>query len=183
MTVLIIAVFVGSCAKPPTEEMLRAEKSLESARMRGADLYAADEVETAEAKFELAKKLVASRLYDEARAVAAEVEGMAHQAVTLAGMRKEELKVEVDQMIDDLREELGELRLQTEGLSGRKTAERRRKNLERLAAWEAEIKAVESDTAAGNLSELRERLGVLSDEIRGSAKDFISNSQKARRKP
>jgi len=183
VTVLIItAAFLGSCSKPPTEEMLRAEKSLATAEAGEAQLYAADEMEAARTTFEKARELVASRRFDDARAAAAEVEELAHQAGTLAGIRREKLETETKQTIGELLKKLGEFRQQTEKLGGGKTAERHAKNLERLDAWEAEIVAAEAEIAAGNLGKLHERLAAIRDDIERSAGDFANSYAKTREK-
>ncbi len=182
-TVLILAAaFLGSCSKPPTEEMLRAEKALVTAQDREAQLYAAGEMEAARTMFEKARELVASRHFDEARAAAADVEELAHQAGTLAGIRREKMKTEAERMIGDLRKRLSEFQQQIDELIAGKTAERRAKGMERLAAWEAEIGVAEAEIAAGNLRELHGRLTVIMDDIDKSAGDFASSNAKARKK-
>ncbi len=179
---IIAAVFLGSCSKPPTDEMLRAEKALVIAQDRKAQLYAADEMEAARTTFEKARGLVASRHFDEARAAAAEVEELAHQAGMLAGIRREKMKTEAERMIGDLRKKLSEFRQQTDELIGGKTAERRVKGMERLAAWEAEIGVAEAEIAAGNLRELHGRLTAIRNDIDKSAGDFARNNAKTRKK-
>lgn len=179
--VILAAAFLGSCSKPPTEEMLRAEKSLAAAQASEAQLYAADEMEAARTTFEKARKLVASRHFDDARAAAAEVEELAHQAGTLAGIRREKMKTEAERMIEDLRKKLSELRQQTDEFRGGKTEERRAKDRERLAAWEAEIGAAETEIAAGNLGELHERLAAIRNDIEKSAGDFARSNAKTQK--
>ena len=182
MILIMVAACLGSCSKPPTEEMLRAEKSLDAARDSEASRYAGEEIDAARARFEMARELVAARKYDEARAAAAEAEQLAHQAVTLAEMRKEKLKTEAAQIIEDLRKKVGELRLQTEELTGSKAAEVREKNREQFATWDAAIGAAEADGAAGNLQGMIERLAALRKEIEKNSAVVIPKENKTRRK-
>jgi hypothetical protein len=77
----IVAAMSGGCSKPPTEEMLRAEKSVAGARDRHAQVYAPDELAAVDAEFGRARDLVAARKYDEARIAAARVEELAQLEV------------------------------------------------------------------------------------------------------
>ena len=65
-------VLLSGCAKPPTEEIAKAEKALEDAKAKEADIYLEDGFKKAEAALKKAKDLVTQKEYKDAKAAAEE---------------------------------------------------------------------------------------------------------------
>ncbi|MBM4128903.1 MAG: DUF4398 domain-containing protein, partial [Nitrospira sp.] len=81
LTVFIM--FIGGCAKPPTQEIENAEKAVAEAKQKEADLYAKDIFSKAEDALKKAKEYVAVKKYTEAKKEAANAVGFSQQAIAM----------------------------------------------------------------------------------------------------
>ena len=80
MVILFFTIFAG-CAKPPTEEMTKAEKAVEEAKQKEAPVYVPDLFTKAEESLNKAKDYIVGKKYKEAKQVALETETLAKQAI------------------------------------------------------------------------------------------------------
>lgn len=102
--------FMHGCAKPPTEEIAAAEKGLEEARAKEADIYVEDVFKKADAVLKKAKELVAKREYKEAKIAAEEAVSLAQQAASQVEAGKAKMKADAEQMIAEVRTSNNELK-------------------------------------------------------------------------
>ena len=124
--VLILQVFLFGCSKPPTEEMIKAEKALEQAKQKESDIYAQDIYNKTEETYKNAKELVSAKRYEEARAVAKEVHQLAHQAISLSESNRLTLKTEAERMIEAVQGEIDKIKSIAPKLSKRRDAQKRK---------------------------------------------------------
>lgn len=105
-----IGIVLAGCAKPPTEEMIKAEKSIDEARHKEADIFANDILARAVESFETAKMSVAKRKYDKARQIALDTIQIAEQAAAIAPINKEQIVNEIGNGIHDINVTIDELK-------------------------------------------------------------------------
>jgi hypothetical protein len=98
------------CAKPPAEEMAKAEKLLEEARAKEANIYAEGVFKKAEAAVKKAKDLVAQKEYKEAKAAAEEAAALAQQAASQVEEGKARMKADAEKMITEVQAATNELK-------------------------------------------------------------------------
>lgn len=104
------ALFQYGCAKPPSEEMAKAEKLLEEARTKEANIYVEDVFRKAEAALKKAKDLVTQKEYKEAKKTAEEAATLAQQATLQVEEGKAKMKADAEKMIDEVRAATNELK-------------------------------------------------------------------------
>jgi hypothetical protein len=104
------ALFQYGCAKPPAEEMAKAEKILEEARAKEANIYVEDIFKKAEAALKKAKELVAQKEYKEAKGAAEEAATLAQQAALQVEAGKATMKADAEKMIDEVKAATNELK-------------------------------------------------------------------------
>jgi hypothetical protein len=107
---LVSASLLTGCAKPPTQEVEKAEKAIADARQKEADLYVQDEFRKAEETLKKAKELIAVKKYKEAKAAAEESANSALMAVSLVETNKTALKEEAEKMVQEIRQLLDEIK-------------------------------------------------------------------------
>ena len=99
-TVLILMVSLtifSSCGKPPTEELAQAEKAVQEAKEKGADLYATELFREAENALLQAKAFARARgTYDAGKKKAVEAANLANQASLSAEQNRAKMKTEVE---------------------------------------------------------------------------------------
>jgi len=111
---LVLCCFVllqYGCAKPPAEEIAKAEKAVDEARAKEANVYVEDVFKKAEAALKKAKDLVTQKEYKEAKAAAEESTTLAQQAVSQVEAGKAKMKADAEQMINEVRATTNELKV------------------------------------------------------------------------
>ncbi len=110
MLVALFLLSVAGCAKPPTQEMAKAEKSIEEAKQKEADLYAPEAFKKAEDSLKSAKDFVVSKSYNEAKKAAEATVQIAQQAIAMIEQGKAKMKAEAEQYMEGLQKDLEELK-------------------------------------------------------------------------
>ncbi len=108
---LIFIIILPGCTKPPTEEMAKAEKALETAKAKEADIYLEDGFKKAEADLKKAKDLVAQKEYKEAKAAAEEASSGAQLLSSQVDAAKAKMKSDAEQMLQEVKEQTNELKM------------------------------------------------------------------------
>jgi hypothetical protein len=98
------------CAKPPTEEITKAEKAIEEARAKEANVYVEDVFKKAEAALKKAKDLVTQKEYKEAKAAAEEAATLGQQSASQVEAGKAKMKADAEQMITEVQAATNELK-------------------------------------------------------------------------
>jgi hypothetical protein len=109
--VMLVCIFLLSgCAKPPTEEIAKAEKALEGAKAKEADIYLEDGFKKAEAALKKAKDLMAQKEYGDAKTAAEEASSGAQLLSSQVDAAKAKMKADADQMLQEVKEQTNELK-------------------------------------------------------------------------
>ena len=106
MTLVLFVLLITGCAKPPTQEIAKAEKVLEEAKLKEAHLYAADIYKKAEESLKNAKDLVVNKQYKEAKKAAEETVQFAQQAITMVEPGKTKIKKEAELILKEVEKSL-----------------------------------------------------------------------------
>ena len=109
--VVLFSIFLlWGCAKPPTEEIAKAEKALEDARTKEADIYMEDGFKKAEAALKKSKDLLAQKEYKSARAAAEEASSEAQLLSSQVDAAKAKMKADAEQMLQEVKQQTNELK-------------------------------------------------------------------------
>jgi hypothetical protein len=107
---LFCTALLSGCAKPPTEEIAKAEKALEEARAKEVNLYIEDAFKKAEADLKKAKDFVVEKKYKEAKSAVEEAASALQLALSQVDAAKARMKSEADQMARDVQAATNELK-------------------------------------------------------------------------
>jgi hypothetical protein len=140
LAVLFVCMLPAACEKPPTDEMIKAERFIEDAERSGAAVLAPDTFGKAQEALRRAKAEVAQKRYREAEKAAEEALRLSRESLALTESRKDTMKREAEQKMQQLLAAIAEMRVLADGEgSTRLPAGGRDEVLARLEAWEAEI--------------------------------------------
>ena len=97
LILMVSLTIFSSCGKPPTEELAQAEKAVQEAKEKGADLYATELFREAENALLQAKAFARARgTYDAGKKKAVEAANLANQASLSAEQNRAKMKTEVE---------------------------------------------------------------------------------------
>lgn len=102
--------YITGCAKPPTQEMAKAEKAVEEAKQKEAHLYVPDIFKQAEDSLKNAKDLVVNKSYKEAKKAAEDTIQISQQAISMIEQNKAKMKVEAVQLTESVHKDLEEFK-------------------------------------------------------------------------
>jgi hypothetical protein len=164
MIVLSFTLFTG-CAKPPTEEMTKAEKALEEAKQKEAPAYVPDLFTKADESFKKAKDYITNKKYKEAKQVAIETETLARQAIAGIETAKAKIKTEAEQVAQDVQKGIDDLKAFAAGVEKKKALAAAREEVkEILAKWEADFASIK-EKLQSKTKEAGEELKAMKEQI------------------
>ena len=108
--VLVCIFLLSGCAKPPTEEIAKAEKALSDAKAKEADIYLEDGFKKAEGALKKAKDLMAQKEYRDAKSAAEEASSGAQLLSSQADAAKAKMKADAEQMLQEVKGQTNELK-------------------------------------------------------------------------
>jgi hypothetical protein len=164
--ILMVSITIfSSCAKPPTQELAQAEKAIEEAKQKEADLYAQDLFLKAQDSLKKAKDLVTSKKYDEAKKAAEEAANFAKQAIPLVEQNKAKMKAESEQMVQDVQIALEELRAHV-AKSGKRMAPNEAKRVnEIIKKWETDLTSIKDMIQGQKVQQASDQLKAMKENI------------------
>ena len=112
VAVLVCIFLLSGCAKPPTEEIAKAEKALGDAKAKEADIYLEDGFKKADAALKKAKDLLAQKEYKDAKAAAEEASSGAQLLSSQVDAAKAKMKTDAEQMLQEVKAQTNELKEQ-----------------------------------------------------------------------
>ncbi len=175
-SLMILGVISAGCAKPPTEEMISAEKAIEEAKRKEADIYAQDIFANALDSMDTARKLVSEKKYKEARKIAQETAQIAKQAIALAEFHKKKMITEIEAMLQDIRATMDELKqLVAMKQDAKEEGSPKWEELEgMLETWETEITSLEGQVQEENIKVAYDGLKALKEQV-DAQKETVNN--------
>ena len=177
LLVLILSfVFLSGCAKPPTQEMEQAEKSVAEAKQKEVDLYVPDLFGKVEASLKNAKDLVGAKKYKEAKAAAKEVAQLVQQAIPIVEQNKAKLKAEAEGMIQEVTKEIAEMKPILAKAIKKMKAEEQKEAQSMLGKWELDIVNIKDllqgqkiKQAFDGIKPIKEQILALKDKTKAPA--------------
>jgi len=164
--VLVVSIItLGSCAKPPTEELAQAGKAIEEAKQKEADFYAQDLFLKAQDSLKKAKDLVAAKKYDEAKKAAEEASNFAKQAVSLVEQNKAKMKAETEQQLQDVQKALEELRALVAKSGKRMAPNEARLVNEMIKKWETDLANIKEMIQGQKVAQASDQLKQMKENI------------------
>jgi len=185
-SIVFFSPFTG-CEKPPTDKLIRAEKAIDEAKQREADLYAGDVVLQAEQALQKAKDFVAVKKYAEAKKVADDAVQLAKEASFLTEHNKTKIKTEAEQIIKEVELTLDEIKsLSAEAMNKKTKFKKTKANFheiqEMIGKWETELQNIKNDLQAQKILQASNALKALQEQISIQKKIIITSLTTTRRK-
>jgi hypothetical protein len=164
--ILILSIStLSGCAKPPTQEMEKAEKAVADAKQKEADVYVPELFAKAEASLKKAKDLISGKKYKEAKEAAEETATLAQQAISQADSTKAKMKTEVEQMLLDGQKAIDELKMLVTKSAKRMARNEPKQVSEKVENWEKEMGNIKDFLQGGKIKQAHEQSKAMSEQI------------------
>jgi maltodextrin utilization protein YvdJ len=163
--ILSFGIFTG-CAKPPAEEMAKADKAIGDAQQKEAPLYVPDLFAKAEASFKTAKDYVEGKKYKEAKQAAIEAEANAQQAIAGIEAAKAKIKADADKLVQDIQKSIDDLKAAIATVAKKKAlAKTLEPTKEIISKWETDLAGVKEKLQGQKIKEASDELKALNDQV------------------
>lgn len=173
MVVLSFALLSG-CAKPPTEEITKAETAVAEAKQKEADLYVQDVFAKAEESLKKAKDLVTAKKYKEAKEIAEETARIAKQSVSMVEANKAKMKEEAEQMVKDIQGAMAELKTSV-AMAIKKKAQINREEIQgMIGKWEIDMVNIKDQIQTGNIRQAYDSLSSIKEQVKSQAEGIAA---------
>jgi hypothetical protein len=165
--VLVLASFMIGCAKPPTQEVEKAEKAIADAKQKEAHLYVQIEFQKAEEALKQSKELIAVKKYKEAKAAAEESSNRALMAISLVETNKTAMKEEAEKMVQEIQQSLFELKSLAAAAIKKKAAINKEEVQSVIGKYELDIVSVKDLLQELKISGAYDQLIALKEQVKG----------------
>jgi hypothetical protein len=176
VAVLVCIFLLSGCAKPPTEEIAKAEKALEGAKTKEADIYLEDGFKKAEAALKKAKDLMVQKEYKEAKAAAEEASSGAQLLSSQVDAAKAKMKTEAEQMLQEVREQTNELKSQVADAVRRKVPINREEAETLIGKNEVDLINLKVRLETGKIRQAYDDLKVMKSQTAAQKEKLMASS-------
>jgi hypothetical protein len=171
--ILSFGIFTG-CAKPPAEEMAKANKVLEEAKQKEAPVYVPALFAKAEELLKQAKDYVDGKKYKEAKQAAIEAEASAQQAIAAIDAAKASMKADAEKLVQDIQKAIDDQKAAVAAIPKKKNLAKAIEEVQgMITKWETDFTATKEKLQGLKIKETADELKALNDQINGK-KDEIS---------
>jgi hypothetical protein len=176
--VLLSVSILAGCAKPPTQEVEKAEQAIADAKQKEADLYARDEFRKAEETLKKAKELIAVKKYKEAKAAAEESANSALMAVSLVEMNKAAMKEEAEKMVPEIQQSLDEIKSLAAVAIKKKAAINKEEIQGAIGKFELDMVSVKDQLQGQKIRGAYDQLIALKEQLKGQKEGLATVFEK-----
>jgi hypothetical protein len=176
--VLVLASFMIGCAKPPTQEVEKAEKAIADAKQKEAHLYVQIEFQKAEEALKQSKELIAVKKYKEAKAAAEESSNRALMAISLVETNKTAMKEEAEKMVQEIQQSLDEIKSLAAAAIKKKAAINKEEIQGVIGKYELDIVSVKDQLQEQKIRGAYDQLIALKDQLKGQKEGLTAVFEK-----
>jgi hypothetical protein len=162
----LVVFFLGACARPPVREMSEAQRNLDEARVKEADVYASELYLKAEGSMKDARGFIAERKYEKARALAERVSKLAEQASVMAETVKAGQREETEKMVTEAEQGISSIRTWTLPRNTKGRFQKPQVSGEaELQAWENELTQIRAKLSEDKVGDARQSAERVLSEV------------------
>lgn len=160
------------CSKPPTEQIIKAEKAVDDARQKEADLYVPNIFSKAEENLKRAKDLVSQKKYKEAKIAAEETEKIAEQAILLIEPNKAKMKKDAETLMEEIQKELDEFKLYVAKTIKKKNLADSNEIQTTIGKWEIDMANIKDNLRSQKIKQAYDDLNAIKIQISQQKQTF-----------
>jgi hypothetical protein len=175
---LVSASLLTGCAKPPTQEVEKAEKAIADAKQKEADLYVQEGFRKAEEALRKAKELIAVKKYKEAKAAAEESANSALMAVSLVETNKTAMKEEAEKMVQEIQQSLDEIKSLAAAAIKKKASINKEEIQGAIGKYELDIVSVKDQLQEQKIRGAYDQLIALKEQTKGQKEGLTAVLEK-----
>lgn len=169
---ICVVSLVGGCAKPPAQEITKAERAVDEAGQKEAPIYVPEIFKIAEDLLKNAKDLVADKRYKEAKNAAEEATRIAGQAIVMIESAKEKMKAEAELTMDSTCKELEEFKVAAAKAVEKKTLAATEEVRQTIGKAEIDLVNIREKLQEGQVKQAYDDLAEMRGQLAEQKKDM-----------
>jgi hypothetical protein len=172
--IIISIALIFGCAKPPTEEIETAARTIAAAEQKGANLYVEDIFEEAHDTLQRARDLVAEKEYDEAKTAAIEATRLAKEALSKVETHKAKMREDTERMLENIKPSIDEVKVLAAKAFKKKVPINREDIQGFIGKWEIDIIDIKEHLDGQSIRQAHDKLVVMQKQIKHQKDNLIT---------
>jgi hypothetical protein len=167
LVILFISSFVifTGCSKPPAQEITKAEKAVDEARQKEADIYVPDIFKNAEESLKKAKELVVNKNYKEAKLAAEETILIVQKVIVLAETNKIKMMANTERILQDVQKDIDEFKSLAAKAVRKNTLTDREEIQGMIGKWEIDMLNIKDKLQKQKVKQAYDDINVVKEQV------------------
>jgi hypothetical protein len=167
LALLFISSFaiLAGCSKPPTQEIAKAEKAVDEAKQKEADIYVSDIFSNAEKSLKKAKELVVNKNYKEAKQAAEETVLVAQKAIVMVETNKIKMMAHTEQILQDVQKDVDEFKSSAAKAIRKKTLTDREEIQGMIGKWEIDMLNIKDKLQKQQVKQAYDEISTIKEQV------------------
>jgi len=174
LTLIICLALLCGCARPPTEEVETAARTVAQAKQKEADLYVEDVFKKARDALQRAHDLIAEKEYQEAKTSAMEATRLAKQAISTVETNKAKMSEETEQMLEHIKPSIDEVKILAEKAFEKKVRINREDIQGFIGKWEIDIINIKKHLNEQSIRHAHDQLVIMQKQIKNQKENLTA---------
>jgi hypothetical protein len=165
---------LSGCARPPTEEVETAVRTIAEAKQKEADLYVEDVFKKSQEALQKAQDLIAEKEYHEAKTAALEATRLAKQALSMVETNKAKMREDTEQMLGHIKPSIDEVKILAAKAIKKQVRINREDIQNFIGKWEIDIITIKEKLDEQDIWHAHDKLVIMQKQIKNQ-KENLTN--------
>jgi hypothetical protein len=170
----ICLALLSGCARPPTEEVETAVRTIAEAKQKEADLYVEDVFKKAQDTLQKAHDLIAEKEYRDAKTAALEATRLAKQSLSIVETNKAKMREDTEQMLEHIRPSIDEVKILAAKAFKKKAPINRNDIQGFIGRWEIDIINIKEHLDEESIRHAHDQLIIMQKQIKNQKEELIA---------
>jgi hypothetical protein len=170
----ICLALLSGCARPPTEEVETAVRTIAEAKQKEADLYVEDVFKKAQDTLQRAHDLIAEKEYRDAKTAALEATRLAKQSLSIVETNKAKMREDTEQMLEHIRPSIDEVKILAAKAFKKKAPINRNDIQGFIGRWEIDIINIKEHLDEESIRHAHDQLIIMQKQIKNQKEELIA---------
>ena len=174
LILIVCLALLSGCARPPTEEVETAVKTIAEAKQKEADLYVEDVFKKSQEALQRAHDLIDEKEYKEAKTAALEATRLAQQALSMVEANRAKMLEDTEKMLLDIKPSIDEVKILAAKAFRKKVRINREDIQNFVGKWEIDLITIREKLDEQDIRHAYDKLVTMQKQIKNQKENLVS---------